>query len=66
MLANKVEAMKIKIIGYIAGSLQIIATIHSQTQQVLGGYWNYENILWLVAGLSLGAFIILLSTKLKI
>jgi len=66
MLANKVEAMKIKIIGYMAGSLQIIATVNSQTEQFLDGYWSYGNILWLVAGLLLGAFIILLSTKLKI
>ena len=54
--------MKIKIIGYIAGSLQIIATIAA----LLQGWWSYANLLGIIAQISIGVFIILLSTKLKI
>jgi len=61
-----VVAMKIKIIGYIAGSLQIIASATNQIRALQGGYWEYMNLLWMLVGLSLGVFIILLSTKLKI
>ena len=59
-------AMKIKIIGYIAGSLQIFGAVATQISLIDGGYWSYMNLLWMLVGLSLGVFIILLSTKLKI
>tara|TARA_B110000003_G_C16299860_1_gene398412 strand:+ start:133 stop:309 length:177 start_codon:yes stop_codon:yes gene_type:complete len=58
--------MIIKTIGYIAGSLQLIATVVSQISAFQGGWWTYMNLMWLASGLSLGIFIILLSTKLKI
>ncbi len=58
--------MKIKIIGYIAGIIELIATAVSQITAILDEYWTIEFVLWGLAGLSLGVFIILLSSKLKI
>jgi|TARA_B110000438_G_scaffold234332_1_gene230690 hypothetical protein len=58
--------MQIRIVGFIAGSLHIAAILFNQITAINGGYWNIEFLPWLFAGLSLGGFIILLSTKLKI
>jgi len=56
----------VKNIGFLAGSLQIIVTAWSLINSIISGYWSFQNIPWMLAGLSLGVFIILLSTKLKI
>ena len=56
----------VKITGYIAGSLQIIASIFNLVRAITMGYFDYVNVLWLLVGVSLGVFIILLSTKLKV
>lgn len=58
--------MKIKIIGYVAGSLQLIGSVANQISAIIGGWWSFMSLLWMLTGVSLGAFIILLSTKLKI
>tara|TARA_B100000686_G_scaffold168244_1_gene175664 strand:+ start:572 stop:748 length:177 start_codon:yes stop_codon:yes gene_type:complete len=58
--------MKIQIIGYIAGTLQLIGTATSQFYAISGGWWSYSYLLGALVGLSLGVFIILISTKLKI
>ena len=57
--------MKIKTIGYITGSLQLIVTAQWQIIAIQRGYWDYTNLPNALAGISLGVFIILLSTKLK-
>jgi len=56
----------VKITGYIAGSLQIIASIFWLVRAITAGYFDYYNVLSLLVGVSLGVFIILLSTKLKV
>jgi hypothetical protein len=61
-----VDVMKIKIIGYIAGIIELIATAVSQTRAILNGYWDVWYLLWGFSGLFMGVFIILLSSKLKI
>ena len=58
--------MKIKIIGYIAGIIELIATAVSQITAILDEYWTIWFVLWGLSGLFLGVFIILLSSKLKI
>ena len=58
--------MKIKIIGYIAGIIELIATAVSQTRAILNEYWDVWYLMWGFAGLFMGVFIILLSSKLKI
>ena len=63
---NKVVVMKIKIIGYIAGIIELIATAVSQIRAILDEYWTIWFVLWGMSGLFMGVFIILLSSKLKI
>lgn len=58
--------MKIKIIGYIAGVMELIVTAVSQIRAILDEYWTIWFVLWGLSGLFMGVFIILLSSKLKI
>tara|TARA_Y100000816_G_scaffold48402_1_gene30647 strand:- start:37 stop:213 length:177 start_codon:yes stop_codon:yes gene_type:complete len=58
--------MKIKIIGYIAGVMELIVTAVSQIRAILDEYWTIWFVLWGMSGLFMGVFIILLSSKLKI
>jgi hypothetical protein len=58
--------MQIRIVGFIAGSLQIAASLINQINMINGGYWSITALPWLFASLSMGGFVILLSTKLKI